>query len=356
MSDRLRVLVVAIVAVVLAAPAVLAGTVADDDGGDVDRADLDIERACVQDKVGFSGGQQVLTGIHVCLVVEDLSNVTRSMYTIEFVHVADATATHYRVQANYTSEDLPEEELSAGWHASLDVNRSGQWVERWTLGSPAFPTPTATTLWWHLDADLFASASTPALESGDRIYRPKAFTIVADDAVEDLQDSVQDLLEPIDDDEDSSTTSWSIVDTAPGGTGTDYQLNVQSGTVEYGETFVVGSTVDSEPTDSDGDGIPDADDNCPDTSNPDQTDSDADGLGDACDATDGGGDDGDTDGGDGDGTSDAGGSGDGDGTSTSDGSDGAGILGGDKAEALILPLGLVAAVLAGVAAFLLVRD
>lgn len=352
MSDRLRVLVVATLAIVLAAPAVLAGTVADDDGGDVDRADLDIQRACVQDKVGFLDGQQVLTGIHVCLVVEDLSNVTRSMYTVEFVHVGDATATHYRVQANYTSEDLPEEELSAGWHASLDVNRSGQWVERWSLGSAAFPTPTATTIWWHLDADLFASASTPALESGDRIYRPKAFALVADDAVEDLQQSVQDLLEPLDDDDStSSTVSWSVVDTAPGGTGTDYQLNVQSGTVEYGTTFVVGSTVSSGSTDSDGDGIPDADDNCPDTSNPDQTDSDGDGLGDACDATDGGDDDGD-----GAGPGDGGGSGDGAGTGSSDGSGGVGALGGDQAEALILPLALAAAILAGVAAFLLVRD
>jgi N-acetylneuraminic acid mutarotase len=36
--------------------------------------------------------------------------------------------------------------------------------------------------------------------------------------------------------------------------------------------------------DGDGDGIPDADDNCPVTPNPDQADSDGDGIGDACDA------------------------------------------------------------------------
>jgi len=35
--------------------------------------------------------------------------------------------------------------------------------------------------------------------------------------------------------------------------------------------------------DSDGDGVPDAQDNCPNTPNPDQTDSDGDGIGDACD-------------------------------------------------------------------------
>jgi len=36
-------------------------------------------------------------------------------------------------------------------------------------------------------------------------------------------------------------------------------------------------------TDGDGDGVPDASDNCPTTPNPDQTDSDGDGVGDACD-------------------------------------------------------------------------
>ena len=39
--------------------------------------------------------------------------------------------------------------------------------------------------------------------------------------------------------------------------------------------------------DTDGDGVPDPDDNCPGTANPDQSDSDGDGLGDACDATPG---------------------------------------------------------------------
>jgi len=41
---------------------------------------------------------------------------------------------------------------------------------------------------------------------------------------------------------------------------------------------------EDEPTDTDGDGIIDADDNCPGTSNADQADFDGDGIGDACDA------------------------------------------------------------------------
>jgi len=43
-----------------------------------------------------------------------------------------------------------------------------------------------------------------------------------------------------------------------------------------------GFTVTSRPSDTDSDGILDADDNCPTVSNPDQTDSDGDGHGDAC--------------------------------------------------------------------------
>ncbi|MFW6121855.1 MAG: thrombospondin type 3 repeat-containing protein, partial [Petrotogales bacterium] len=48
------------------------------------------------------------------------------------------------------------------------------------------------------------------------------------------------------------------------------------------EVFTI-SAAEEEETDSDGDGIPDSEDNCPHTPNPDQKDSDNDGVGDACD-------------------------------------------------------------------------
>ena len=49
------------------------------------------------------------------------------------------------------------------------------------------------------------------------------------------------------------------------------------------ETPTKSSGDDSEPIDSDGDGVPDAEDNCPNESNKDQEDEDGDDVGDACD-------------------------------------------------------------------------
>lgn len=55
-----------------------------------------------------------------------------------------------------------------------------------------------------------------------------------------------------------------------------------------GGVWVTASKVFDGPSDSDGDGLPDDSDNCPDVSNPDQADFDGDGAGDACDPDDDG--------------------------------------------------------------------
>jgi hypothetical protein len=53
----------------------------------------------------------------------------------------------------------------------------------------------------------------------------------------------------------------------------------------YNNAFtILGTGVNNPPVDTDGDGVPDATDNCPSVANPDQADSDEDGIGDACDA------------------------------------------------------------------------
>lgn len=54
--------------------------------------------------------------------------------------------------------------------------------------------------------------------------------------------------------------------------------------VDYFYTFVDGHLEGTAPPDTDGDGVPDAEDNCPNEANTDQADGDGDGIGDACDA------------------------------------------------------------------------
>lgn len=93
---------------------------------------------------------------------------------------------------------------------------------------------------------------------------------------------------------------------------------IPDGALDYDNISLVAATA----PDSDGDGVPDDQDNCPATPNPDQTDSDGDGIGDACDQSDG----------DGDGGGDGGDGGDG----GSDGGDG-GSDGGDGGSGKNLP-------------------
>jgi Thrombospondin type 3 repeat len=53
----------------------------------------------------------------------------------------------------------------------------------------------------------------------------------------------------------------------------------------YDNVLLQAMKADEPPLDTDGDGIPDADDNCPTAFNPDQADNDGDGIGNACDST-----------------------------------------------------------------------
>jgi hypothetical protein len=63
------------------------------------------------------------------------------------------------------------------------------------------------------------------------------------------------------------------------------------GDFDYDDVAITATKADA--PDGDGDGVPDADDNCPNVSNPGQTDTDGDGTGDACDTTPTGDTDGD---------------------------------------------------------------
>jgi Ca2+-binding RTX toxin-like protein len=56
---------------------------------------------------------------------------------------------------------------------------------------------------------------------------------------------------------------------------------------DYDNVLLRATTVDTPPTDTDGDGEPDGEDNCPAIPNPGQEDTDGDGIGDACDMTPG---------------------------------------------------------------------
>ena len=60
-------------------------------------------------------------------------------------------------------------------------------------------------------------------------------------------------------------------------------LDASSVPKDYFFSFVNGHLATDTPVDSDGDGVPDASDNCPNASNPGQGDLDGDGIGDACD-------------------------------------------------------------------------
>ena len=74
---------------------------------------------------------------------------------------------------------------------------------------------------------------------------------------------------------------WTVPDDAP--SNIDYLCDIWTHCEDYNMVGVLIVT-DGGQTDSDGDGVYDGDDNCPDTPNPGQEDCDGDGVGDACDS------------------------------------------------------------------------
>ena len=73
----------------------------------------------------------------------------------------------------------------------------------------------------------------------------------------------------------SASGTWSLNDIRD-------LMNEDGETSEYFHAFINCGDDDNGPVDSDGDGIPDVDDNCPNVANPDQADMDDNGVGDAC--------------------------------------------------------------------------
>ena len=96
----------------------------------------------------------------------------------------------------------------------------------------------------------------------------------------------------------SGSTTTPVTDTDGDGVSdaTDNCPNVPNANQADSDNDGIGYACENQttPPDYDGDGVPDATDNCPAVANPDQRDGDGDGVGDACDATQSG--DGDHDG------------------------------------------------------------
>ncbi|MCE9575974.1 MAG: tandem-95 repeat protein, partial [Deltaproteobacteria bacterium] len=86
----------------------------------------------------------------------------------------------------------------------------------------------------------------------------------------------------------STTTNPLLPDTDHGGVSDGDEDANHDGEIDPGERDPNNKADDTvAPPDKDGDGVPDADDNCPDVVNPDQADADGDGTGDACEDADG---------------------------------------------------------------------
>lgn len=278
------------------------------DEGDWPDGNLDIESACMADVVVSDGGEAKLGGIRVCLRLRDLDTalMTRYMYAVEFT----MDGQRYRAQANYSADPVEHKGvLVSGWFTSLERKS----LSGWTVLADGSAVPlgvseTSNILRWTV-----TTSALPSLSVGDRLTSPQAFTYVNADEVDGLSATAESLLSDVLTDavtNGQTLVGWSIADVAPGPTGAEYQLMDPSDRT-YGDTFVVGQSVPS----GDGDG---------------------DGTGD----------------GDGDGTGVGNGTGDGTGSSSS----GDGLFPYEPGTEgfftyVILPVGLIAALIAGIAAY-----
>lgn len=290
---------------------------------------LDIVQVDFDDVIHNPGDGPRLDHVRIEMTVRNLNttNSTQTMYAVEF----SMDMTRYRVHANWSAAPRPVGGvLTSGWAATFEKKQVDQW-QVVSLSIPFEADEEADTLTWEVSTDQLAG-----LEPGQLLEEPKAFTYLNGEEVDELEQTVKDLLsDQLDDDtgEGATVSGWSIVDIAPGGTGADWQTT-EEGNRTYGDDHVVAPGLvddggdDQTTDDTTGDQTNDQTDN---QQNDQQDDSDP--------------NDQQTDGQDGDGTD-----------STGDETTDAGTAGSLALTDLILPLGVLAAVLVGIAVFVVVRN
>lgn len=195
---------------------------------------LDIVQVAFDDVIHNPGDGPELDHVRIEMEVRNLNmtNSTQTMYAVEF----SMDVTRYRVHANWSASPRPVGGvLTSGWAATFEKKK----VDRWQVVSLSIPFEAdeeADTLTWEVSTDQL-----PGLEPGQMLEEPKAFTYLNGEEVDDLQQTVQDLLsDTLDEDagEGATVSGWSIVDIAPGGTGADWQTT-EEGNRTYGDDHEV---------------------------------------------------------------------------------------------------------------------
>lgn len=159
--------------------------------------------------------------------------------------------------------------------AGDDEDSSHQTVEPSKVASTATPTETPTSTATETSTATATSTATTISFTSPIETQPSGSVVVETPKPEKTQEPgiVDSDNDGIPDSEDNCPNTHNPDQTDSDGDG-------------LGDACDPVDTLTPVPPDSDGDGIPDSDDNCPNTYNPDQTDTDGDGLGDACDPAD----------------------------------------------------------------------